>query len=254
MDRLPTIDYHQLAPTRDYLQDVAKVVGKLQQLFLPADQHQWQRGLAVWSDGLMSRPFAPKGETYQALINFKEGDLQLHNTSWELAHHNSAQQIFDEMQHWLNEQGLDYRLEKPQLVTQQPQFDVDQASLLADALSWIEDRFEELQRPMRPGTFSPVLLYPHHFDLSLSWYPNQNERQLSIGFVVADNYIAEPYFYITAYPQPPKFDQTGWPSPSFWFNQGFSGGVLKYADLRAFEKPADLLEEFWQAGRLAFGD
>src|SRR5690349_19234027 len=119
---LPVLIYEDLAPTRDFLQDVAKVVGKLQQLFLPADPQDSQRGLEVCDDGLMSQPFKLNGETYQAFICFSLGCVELDHTSWELAHH-SAQQLLEELQHWVKSKGSDQIIETPQFVTSQPQLD-----------------------------------------------------------------------------------------------------------------------------------
>lgn len=52
---LPAVDYAATLATRDCLQDIAKVIGKAQQLFLESDPHDYQRGLIVTEYGFASQ-------------------------------------------------------------------------------------------------------------------------------------------------------------------------------------------------------
>ena len=68
-----------------------------------------------------------------------------------------------------------------------------------------------------------------------------------------DQSITEPYFYITAYPQPEALPQTTLPGSARWISDGFSGAVLLYRDLASLSDPDAYLQDLWttllQAGR-----
>ncbi|HVA11241.1 MAG TPA: DUF5996 family protein, partial [Candidatus Dormibacteraeota bacterium] len=96
----------------------------------------------------------------------------------------------------------------------------------------------------KEGLTSPVLLYPHHFDLSLVWFPHDDERQLAIGFSTGDQTIAEPYLYLTAYPEPPGFTKLAVPEGAYWQSDGFSGAILPYARLSGSSDPEALFASY----------
>jgi hypothetical protein len=91
---------------------------------------------------------------------------------------------------------------------------------------------------------SPILLYPHHFDLALTWFPWNDERQMTVGFSTGDEAVAEPYIYLSAYPEPASFGGLALPAGAHWQSAGFSGAVLPYGALRASTEPEKLLREF----------
>lgn len=103
---------------------------------------------------------------------------------------------------------------------------------------------------------SPVQLFPHHFDMALSWFsgrqvPGQDpsdegrsDEQMTFGFVTGDDAIPEPYFYATAYPEPAGFVGSDLPEAAYWNEGGFSGAVLPYSALVQADEPRPLLSEF----------
>jgi hypothetical protein len=54
---------------------------------------------------------------------------------------------------------------------------------------------------------------------------------MNFGFVTGDAWIAEPYFYATAYPMPPRWRETALPHGAYWQTEGFTGSILPYARL-----------------------
>jgi len=106
-----------------------------------------------------------------------------------------------------------------------------------------------------------VQLFPHHFDLSMSWFsgrliPGQDPHdaensaeQMTFGFVTGDSGLEDPYFYTTAYPEPAGFTDSPLPGPANWHSASFSGAVLAYQSLVDSERPAELLLDFLNSTR-----
>ena len=248
---LPALSYKELQATRDYLQDVAKVLGKLQQVFLPPEAHDWHRGLEVNADSLVTQPFELHGQTTEVMLDMQHGYVQLADHRWELDE-TPARELFSQLQTWLAEQGL-AAMSEPEFVTSTVQFDRVVAANLAAALDWMSQQFAALKLPP-DGLVSPILLFPHHFDLSLVWFPKADERQVSLGFSTGDDDIPEPYLYVTIYPETAGFDQLSLPPAAHWQSEGFKGAVLTYAKLQANSQPEVKLANFvallTEAGRL----
>ena len=104
---------------------------------------------------------------------------------------------------------------------------------------------------------SPVQLWPHHFDLSMSWFsgrlipdkdpndPDSSKEQMTFGFSTGDDIIQDAYFYITAYPVPERLPNLKTPEDSRWNTDGFQGGVMMYeAFARANNPEKKLLNYF----------
>ena len=108
-----------------------------------------------------------------------------------------------------------------------------------------------------PEETSPVQLWPHHFDLAMIWLPGEkipgedpadaesSDKQMNFGFLFGDSGIAEPYFYITAYPFPDIFPSLPLPAGTTWHTKDFHGAVLLYKDLLQSDDPAAYLIDLW---------
>ncbi|MGZ6005050.1 MAG: DUF5996 family protein [Candidatus Saccharimonadales bacterium] len=240
MSSLPMLDLAQLAPTRDYLQDIAKIVGKAQQQFLPADPNAWDKGLLVTSIGLSSQELNDN----QFIIDFKKSQLRGFGQSWQLGSIH-PREILQAIRSLTGRQ-----VETPELATDIVAYDPAQAERLLEVLYFSAQELSDLGRKLTDGAVSPVLLYPHHFDVSLVWYPHRlaagdsDQRQFTMGFSIGDQDINQAYFYVTAYPEPAGFTAIKLPPPAYWQNQGFSGAILNYADIAA-KNPSKLLDEFF---------
>jgi hypothetical protein len=131
------------------------------------------------------------------------------------------------------------------------QFNEQQSDTYSKALWWINDVFMSLKPKLIGGVVSPILLYPHHFDVSLVWYPFDDDRQIAIGWSSGDDTIPEPYVYATAYPEPDGFAKLPLPKGAYWHHTGFRGAILTYAHLQASSDPIALFERYAQATVLA---
>lgn len=139
------------------------------------------------------------------------------------------------------------------------------ASRIGSALSAVSATLNAVRAGIREET-SPIQLWPHHFDMSMLWLPGpkipgqdpDNEEyadmQMNFGFTFGDDLIAEPYFYVTAYPLPEEFPSQPLPTGTIWQSEGFSGAVLHYAYLLQQPDPCGYLTDLWNgllsAGRL----
>jgi hypothetical protein len=121
-------------------------------------------------------------------------------------------------------------------------YDAAQAKAYLEALSWMSQQFQVIKSGISGGLTAPVLLYPHHFDLSLVWFPWDDERQLALGWSTGDETIRRPYIYVTAWPEPEGFAGLPLPDGAYWQKAGFSGAILPYALLQTNAAPDALLQ------------
>jgi len=240
---LPLLVAADLGPTRDCLQDAALAIGSFQRAFLPKRPRQWQYGLEVTMRGISTQPFMVADEETRASIDLVRGKLRLGNDHWKLKECDgpAAMKIFRD---WLASKGVEAELEEPKFKASGQQLERAQVEAYAEVLWWMDKRFREVKASLDEGVTSPILLYPHHFDLSLVWFPHDDERQLGLGFSTGDETVSEPYLYLTAYPEPDGFTAIKLPDGAHWQKEGFSGEVLPYAKLQASDEPEALFEKF----------
>lgn len=253
-DKLPVLIGEDLTLTRDYIQDVVKVLGSLQLAYLPKMEHDWQYGLEVTMRGLSTQELIIDGQPVRATLDLVRHKVRLGETNWLLEEY-AAPELLNNIKIWLSARGEKPELSQPEFSTGTRQFDPLQASAYAEALWWIDKRFRALKASVDGGQTSPILLYPHHFDLALTWFPQNDEQQLSIGFSTGDESVREPYLYLTAYPEPAGFASVDIPDQAHWQTDGFVGVVLPYAALQSAPDPRAVFtaygtDIFQQASRL----
>jgi hypothetical protein len=242
MTELPTLDITAFAPTRNYLQDAALAIGSLQRGFLPKHPRFWQYGLEVTMRGISTQPFTVKDQELRVVLDFVRHTVRFGETGWRLDAYGGAE-LFNNFKIWLESQGLDTQLETPKF-NGTGHYDEDQGATYAEALWWIDKQFRILKAKIDQGVTSPILLYPHHFDLALSWFPFDDDKQFTIGFSTGDENVKQPYLYLTAYPEPAGFKGLKLPKGAYWQTDGFSGAILPYSTLQSSPKPAELFEGF----------
>jgi hypothetical protein len=190
--KLPKLIPKDLAATRDYLQEVVLVIGSLQRAFVEKDPRDWHYGLEVGLRGPLTSQLNIAGRDVQASLDLVRAKVRLGTTSWSLKHY-AAPEILNNIQVWLESRGVQVRLEQPKFTTRARHFDMQQATHYATALWWMHEQFRGVKEKLDEGLTSPILLYPHHFDLSLVWFPYDDERQLALGFSAGDETIPAPY-------------------------------------------------------------
>jgi hypothetical protein len=237
---LPQLSTAELRPTCIYLQNLSKTIGRLQQLFILPELHGWQYGLNVNMRGICTQPFTPKNKQESALIDLVTHKLRLGGQYWplELMSNEELQEVIKQ---WLIENGYKTQMEKPELETG-GKYDKIVAHKFAAALWYMERSFSQIKKSLPADQTSPILLYPHHFDLSLTRFIGDSRHQISVGFSPGDNDIKQPYIYLTSYPDDESLTNYSLPPNAYWNDRGFRGIVLLYEDFRL--NPAQGVEHF----------
>jgi hypothetical protein len=240
---LPPLRLDTLKPTCDRLRDAALVLSSLQRGFLPEHPRQWQYGLEVTMRGLGTQAFMVNDEEVRAGLDLVRRKVRLDGGEWRLKEYDGPE-LFKNVRAWLESKSTNAKLDEPKFGGVGQTFDSDQATAYAEALWWFDKQFRVLKAGLDEGVTSPVLLYPHHFDLSLAWFPYDDERQLSVGWSTGDETIKEPYVYMTTYPEPAGFTKLTLPIGAYWQTEGFSGAILPYAVLQSSQEPEVLFRQF----------
>jgi len=243
MVMLPDLPLGKWRPTRDTLREVCLILSTLQRAYLPAHPRQWQYGLEVNLRGLSTQEFMFKGQPLRATLDLVRHKVRLAGEKWSLRE-NPPALIAENIQEWLAGQGEKVALDLPEFVAGTVEYDQSQADSYAGALWWFDEQFRSVKEGLKQGITQPILLYPHHFDLSLVWFPWDDERQIGLGWSTGDEHVKEAYLYLTAYPEPTGFTKLGLTKNAYWQKAGFSGAVLPYKNLHLSSDPAGLFKEF----------
>lgn len=106
------------------------------------------------------------------------------------------------------------------------------------------------------GMFSPVAVFPHHFDIStLIFHPSNTEmdesrKHINIGFApFTDGQYERPYLYAYASPvtYPVDFQPPALPKPAIWNAKGWQGTVMNWKDMYGGHDPSQRVEELCMA-------
>ena len=134
---------------------------------------------------------------------------------------------------------------------------------VAQAWSSVTSVLEAFRAGIREET-SPIQLWPHHFDMTMTWLPGAKvpgqdvdnaeyaDAQMGFGFTLGDETITEPYFYVSAYPLPDAFPTLTLPDGTRWNTTGFQAAVLTYRCLIGSRDPRGYLLDLWR-GLLSAG-
>ena len=263
----PKLDDPALTGTRDALHAYARVLGGWLTASRSPRKHWWQGSLRPSLRGLTT------GVMYNAVDFELELDLLLSQlrvrTSEgpelvEPLRGQAGAELAEQTSGFLTANGIDDRHVPSgdaytDTQTHTANYSADCARTVARAWGSVTTSLEELRAGIREET-SPIQLWPHHFDLSMVWLPGGKvpghdpdnpehaeyaDTQMNFGFTLGDTTIAEPYFYVTAYPSPDAFPALLLPEGATWQTGGFNGVTLTYARLLASDDPRGYLLDLW---------
>jgi hypothetical protein len=241
MSALPTLIFEDLVLTRDYLRDLGVVMSRLQRLYLEPHPRQWEHGLEVTMRGFSTQTLKISSGENRLLLDLVKHKLRIGGSNWRLDDY-SPPELLKNINVWLESHKIGQKIERPEF--RRSAYSRDQATSYAEALWWFDHQLKLTKVDLIEGVTSPVLLYPHHFDLALSWFPWDDERQFTLGWSTGDENIAEPYAYLTAYPELKRYQDLELPGEAFWQTTGFSGAIMPYTALQSAEDPAALFHRF----------
>ena len=226
----------------------------------PRQRHWSHVSLRVVPEGLITTPIPSRSGTFGLRLDLVHDKLRILTSggqSLELpVEGQSLAQFHSEVMAALR--GLEVASEvEAEAFSDRSSGEWDSAAIgrYRQALVQIDAVLKAFKGEQRQET-SPVQLFPHHFDLALTWFsgrqvPGQeakdeerSDEQMTFGFATGDETVAQPYFYATAYPEPVGFVGSPLPEGAYWNEAGFSGAVLPYAALEQVDEPRQLLAEF----------
>ena len=257
---LPLADW---LPTRDAIHAYAQALGKIRGVLTPRQRHWWHISLCVTETGLATPPIplAPDGSSLVLRL-----DLQQHRLEIDLPAHPtrtlpltapwSSRSFLGQVLEVLAAAGVDPGIDRASFGSETPlSYDPIAAERFGAVLRQVDVVFRRFQAEL-PGETSPVQLWPHHFDLALTWLSGRKvpgfdeadeewaDEQMGFGFVTGDGGFLDPYFYIMAYPWPPALDAVPLKRPARWVRKGWKGALLPYAALSSRKDPAAYLLDF----------
>lgn len=263
---LPTLGLADWRDTRDALHAYARVLGYYRRGLMPPQKHWWHITLSVSARGLTTTPM-PAGSAAVELIMSPVAHcvdvVSSRGRSMSIPlQGQSAAELDAAIAGAFGRVGLTVPARRESLETRLHDYDPEAAARFGSALSAIDLVFKEFKGRLREES-GPVQVFPHHFDLSLSWFTGRRvpgvdiadaanaDEQMSFGFSTGDASISDAYFYATAYPTPEGLTDERLPAGACWHTHGFTGAVLPYASLAGASDARSQLLAFLRAAHCA---
>ena len=249
-------------PTRDRLHRWARLAGAVRRQCSPHRKHWWHIGLVPSARGLTTTPFGTPHGCAELELDLHRGELRLTADDAREQHlslaKDPAAEGRDELLAALS--SLDATVELPKLDGASPgDYDAAAARRYLRVLHAVATALRQLQAECHEET-SPLQLWPHHFDLALSWFsghavpgkehcePDERNQSVTVGFSTGDDGDPEPYLYALAYPWPVGVDVAPLPAGR-WHGPGWNGGFLSWGDAVASDDPQGTVLAFARATR-----
>jgi hypothetical protein len=274
MPAFPALHDIGLADTRNALHAYSRVMGGWLTSCRSPRKHWWQGSLRPSLRGLTTG-VVHAGPGFELELNLIDSQLHVRTARGdelvEALGEQPAVELGQRIQRFLAAHGIDDRF-VPEDASQSGNtveitgYSRECAQRVAQAWSSVTSTLEEFRAGIREET-SPIQLWPHHFDIAMTWLPGAKvagqdadnlehaeyaDRQMAFGFTLGDETIAEPYFYVSAYPLPEAFPTLPLPAGSVWHTTGFHAAVLRYRFLSDSRDPRGYLLDLWR-GLLSAG-
>jgi hypothetical protein len=194
MNTLPK--YKEFKSTCDYMQDLSKIMGKAQQAYIDTQEHYWHVGLMIDGQKIVSQKLTGELADKKFMLDFA---IHLFHTPWGTINieDKSPEKVFNEID-YLSQIALS----RPEFASNDTtSYDTEQAEAIIRLFSTMHETFKTIKNNTTASTTSPILLFPHHFDLSLvTFIKEDDEHQVAFGLSTGDEAIEEPYLYVLTGP------------------------------------------------------
>ncbi len=272
--RFPELPLSSWQPTRDALQSFALLLSAVRAAYTPRQIHWWHGTLLPSAKGLTTSLIiadeAAPASTFEMLMDLSAHRLEISTNLGEQAFipfsGQSSSSFCEATLQALDKMSILPEIDRSHFSnTTVPEYDADAVARYNAALGQVALVLKEFRGGLREKT-SPINLFPHHFDLAVSWWsgrlipgqdpnnPEYADELMTYGFSTGDEGIPDPYFYASAYPPPDGFTNAELPSEATWHTEGWTGGLLKYEALAQSEDGKALLLGFLQAVQKAASD
>lgn len=264
MISFPELPLESWKGTRDTLHAYAQVLGAIRESLTPRQKHWWHTPLSVAAAGITTAPMAAGGRVVEVLLSPSDHRCYVVSNRGErkdiALDGQSVAEFGQALLSALSALGVTTKIDSNLLSDDQSRsYDKNAAQRYWQVLPLIDAVLKQVKGEYR-GESGPVALWPHGFDLAVLLFSGRRvpgkdpadeesaDEQMNFGFVTGDAGIAEPYFYVTAYPTPAGFADTSLPADAHWHTQGWTGAVLPYATLCHGDAVSKLLG-FFRAAR-----
>lgn len=247
--------------TSRFLHQAAELAGPLHKVLLEPRKNYLHLPLHVRPWGLESQPFPNEGVVQ---VDFREAQLRYLDSGGEdhrffLPDHTQAS-LQDTLLSALRRDGLAAALDRGAGELDKEKFrhtetlatDRQEAGQYADIQYRVFTGLARFRARLE-GAMSPLIVWPHHMDLSTLWFhpsnPNMDEgkKHLNFGFApYTEGQYELPYLYAYAYPYPEPFEAPPVPEPALWHQEGWRGVVVRYEDLIGVADPEAVVESLSQ--------
>ncbi len=244
--RLPFL--FEWTSTRVGLHQAAQVVGAVRAAVAVPETNWTHIALRVAAEGLTTGPLPDFGElvldfnTQAILFNPLDRDP----VGFSLALH-SQQSLAEAVEAGLNSLGfaieLDYsKLTGNTLLELDPTPAADYGRILRILAEVLGDF-----RASLPGEKSPLVVWPHGFDLAFLWFAtdiaSEDAPHMGFGFSPFSDGLERPYLYTYPYPLPDGLTDLDLPAGTRWYSRGWTGTVSQYDELLRKPDPVAAVEQ-----------
>jgi len=264
--QLSSLTLNDWKGSRDTIQKYAQMLGAIRENSTETHSHWWHISLRVTENGLTTTPLPvvkdSTEKTFEVILDFQNHKLRIESNYRELKQISltgqSLSALCDETCSLLADIGVTPSVDKSKFMDgKQGKYDPEYVMKYWKSLKEINKLMNKFRDELG-GERSPVQLWPHHFDMSLSWFsgrlvqgkdPNDAEsskEQMMFGFSTGDDGIPDAYFYITAYPIPKGFPNFDMPDGARWNTNGFQGGVMMYDAFASSNNPQEKLLNYFR--------
>jgi hypothetical protein len=265
--QLPPLIIKDWRETRDTLQKYTQMICTIREKMSTPHPHWWHISLRVSDRGLITVPI-PKdknipGQTFEIILDLHNHHLIIESNFREAKRIKLSGQslcaLCEETCSLLTDIGVALPIDKQKFADgKSGKYDEGAVADYWTALKEI-NRITNKFRSELGGERSPVQLWPHHFDLSMSWFSGRlvpdkdpqdaesSKEQMMFGFSTGDDKIADAYFYITAYPAPAGLQNLQISEDVRWNNNSFQGAVMTYDSFAGASNPEEKLLNYFRA-------
>jgi hypothetical protein len=241
MPSLPTLeDWNE---TRDSLHAAAQVVGRVRKTFVPPQPNALHLPLFVTRTGLTTGPMRKDGETHEVNLNLVDSTLHVSFESAPIMPLTIANLRRVEEK---AAQVAGKFLTNMDAPTSQLKIDPVISAGYAGALYRIYSSIARFRARLL-GRMTPVVVWPHHFDLSFLYFvgdgsDEHQDRHMNFGFAPFSATIERPYVYAYAWPMPKGIMKQSLPEPAQWFDGDWRGVIMEYDTLVTESDPEYVIE------------